>query len=46
MHATVDDQLISHVVGEVFEVGLDEARFSSVYDLKVSGWKLKAFLKK
>jgi hypothetical protein len=36
MHAIVDDQLISHVVGEVFEVD----------DLKVSGWKSKAFLKK
>jgi ribosomal protein L28 len=42
LHATVDGQLLKHLVGEVSEVDLDEATLRSVYDLKASGRKSKA----
>jgi hypothetical protein len=41
LHATVDDQLHSHIIGEVSEVFMDEAVFNSVYDLKRSYGNLK-----
>ena len=37
----VDDQLLSHLVGEVAEVGLDETGLGSIYDLHASGRKSK-----
>ena len=39
--ATVDGQLLSHLVGEVSEVSLDETVDRSVYDLHVTGRKSK-----
>jgi hypothetical protein len=42
LSATLDGQLLSHLVGEVAEVDLDEMKLSSVYDLKVSAQKSKA----
>ena len=38
---TVDGQLLSHLVGEVSEVDLDETRLGSIYDLQASGRKSK-----
>ena len=38
---TVDGQLLSHLVGEVSEVGLDEAMLGSIYDLQASSRKSK-----
>jgi hypothetical protein len=35
-YASTDGQLLNHLVGEVSEVGLDEAKLGSVYDLKAS----------
>ena len=40
--ATYDGQLLSHLVGEVSEVGLDETGLGSFYDLKASGRKSKS----
>ena len=37
LHATLDGQLISHLVGAVSDVGLDEARLSSLFKLIASG---------
>ena len=37
----VDGQLLSHLVGEVSEVVLDETRLGSIYDLQASGRKSK-----
>ena len=37
----VDGQLLSHLVGEVSEVGLDESGLGSIYDLQASGRKFK-----
>ena len=37
----VDGQLLSHLVGEVSEVDLDESRLGSIYDLQASGRKSK-----
>ena len=42
LHDTIDVQLLSHLVGDVSERGLDEATLSSLYDLKASGRKSKA----
>ena len=39
-NATTDGQLLSHLVGEVSEVGLDVG--SSLFGLKVSGRKSKS----
>ena len=39
---TIDVQLLSHLVGDVSEGGLDEAMLSSLYDLKASDRKSKA----
>ena len=41
MHDTIDVQLLTHLVGEVSEGGLDEAMLSSLYDLKASDRKSK-----
>jgi hypothetical protein len=41
-YTDTDDILLSHLVGEVSEVGLDEAALSSVYDLKASSRKSKS----
>ena len=40
--ATYDGQLLSHLVGEISEVGLEETDLGSVYDLKASGRKSKS----
>jgi hypothetical protein len=40
--ATSDGQLLSHLVGEVSEVGLDEDDMYSLYDLKASRRKSKS----
>ena len=37
----VDGQLLSHLLGEVAEVGLDETWLGSIYDLQASGRKSK-----
>jgi hypothetical protein len=42
LHATVDGQLLSHLVGEVSEVDFDETGLASVYELKASGRKSKS----
>jgi hypothetical protein len=42
LSATLDGQLLTHLVGEVAEVDLDEMMLSSVYDLKASSRKSKA----
>ena len=42
LHDTIDVQLLSHLVGDVSEGGLDEAVLSSLYDLKASDRKSKA----
>ena len=39
---TIDVQLLSHLVGDVSEGGLDEARLSSLFDLRASDRKSKA----
>ena len=39
--ATIDGQLLSHLVGEVSEVSLDESSLRSAYDLHVTGRKSK-----
>ena len=39
--ATVDGQLLSHLVVEVSEVSLDETGVRSVYDLRATGRKSK-----
>ena len=40
--ATSDGQLLSHLIGEVSEVGLDEDGLSSLYELKATGRKSKS----
>jgi hypothetical protein len=42
LHARVEGQLLSHLVGEVSEVGLDEAMLSFMHDVKASSWKSKS----
>ena len=42
LHDTIDVQLLSHLVGDVSEGGLDEALLSSLYDLKAADRKSKA----
>ena len=42
LHATVDGQLLSHLVGEVSEVDFDETGLASMYELKASGRKSKS----
>ena len=37
----IDGQFLSHLVGEVSEVGLDETWLGSIYDLQASGRKSK-----
>ena len=37
----VDGQFLSHLVGEVVEVGLDETGLGSIYDLQASSRKSK-----
>jgi hypothetical protein len=37
--ATSDGQLLSHLIGEVSDVIMDEAKLSSLYELKASGRK-------
>jgi hypothetical protein len=44
--ATSDGQLLSHLVGEVSEVGLDEEDLYSLYELKASRRKSKSFSNK
>ena len=46
LNDTIDVQLLSHLVGDVSEVGLDEAMLSSLYDLKASARKSKSDSKK
>ena len=41
-NATADGQLLSHLVGVVSEVGLDEDELSSLYELKASGRKSRS----
>ena len=41
VNATIDGQLLSHLVGEVTEVGMDEDELGSIYDLHASGQKSK-----
>ena len=40
-NATIDGQLLSHLVGEVTEVDMDETELGSIYDLHASGRKSK-----
>ena len=42
LHAIVDGQLLSHLVGEVSEVVFDETRLDSLFELKASGRKSKS----
>ena len=42
LNDTIDVQLLSHLVGDVAEGGLDEAVLSSLYDLKAADRKSKA----
>ena len=39
---TIDVPLLSHLVGDISEGGLDEATLSSLYDLKASDRKSRA----
>jgi hypothetical protein len=41
-YAITDGQLLSHLIGEVSEVGTDEAMPGSMYDLKASDRKSKS----
>jgi hypothetical protein len=41
-NAAYDGQLLSHLVGDVSEVGLDEDSLASLYDLKASARKSKS----
>jgi hypothetical protein len=41
-YATTDGQLLSHLVGEVSEVDLDDPMLRSVFDLKASGRSSKS----
>jgi hypothetical protein len=41
-YAIADGQLLSHLVGEVSEVGLDDVALGSVFDLKATGRKSKS----
>jgi hypothetical protein len=40
--ATSDGQLLSQLIGEVSDVIMDEAKLSSLYELKASGWKSRS----
>src|SRR4051812_41052731 len=40
-NATIDGQLLSHLVGELTEVDMDEVELGSIYDLHASGRKSK-----
>ena len=42
VYANTDGQLLSHLVGEVSEVGLDEAVLGTVFDLQASCRKSKS----
>ena len=42
VNATIDGQLLSHLVGEMTEVGMDEVELGSIYDLHASGRKSKS----
>jgi hypothetical protein len=42
VNATTDGQILSHLVGEVLEVDLDEDRLYSLYELKAFGRKSKS----
>ena len=46
LNDTIDVQLLSHLMGDVSEGGLDEAMLSSLYDLKASARKSKSDSKK
>jgi hypothetical protein len=46
VHATTDGHLLSYLVGDVFEVGLNEVGLNSVYDLKAYSRKSKASFSK
>ena len=41
LHATLDGQLLSHLVGAVSDVGLDEPELSSLIELTTSRRKIK-----
>ena len=41
-NATSDGQLLSHLIGDVSEVGLDEDGLSSLYELKATDRKSKS----
>ena len=41
-NATSDGQLLSHLIGKVSEIGLDEDGLCSLYELKASGRKSKS----
>ena len=41
-NATIDGQLLSHLVGEMTEVGMDEVELGSIYDLQASDRKSKS----
>ena len=41
-NATIDGQLLSHLVGEMTEVDMDEVELGSIYDLHASGRKSKS----
>jgi hypothetical protein len=45
-NVTTDGQLLSHLVGEVSKVGLDDDELYSLYELKASGQKSKSSSKK
>ena len=45
-NATADGQLLSHLVGVVSEIGLDEDELYSLYELKASGRKSRSSLNK
>jgi hypothetical protein len=42
-YAISDGQLLSHIVGEVSEVGLDDALLSSVYEVRAKYRKSRTF---
>ena len=41
-NATSDGQLLSHLIGDVSEVGLDEDGLSSLYELRATGRNSKS----
>ena len=42
VNATIDEQLLSHLVGDMMEVGMNEVELGSIYDLHASERKSKA----